>query len=157
MPTKDLALFKQITDFAEQMTYKTEKLRIVLVTKLEDMNSESAYEWFTNKLRNPKDYTFVEIRRMDRLEALQFLGRVFEVERKLEFVKKDNLERHKIIDEWEKINFVDDEAFNIARKLSHTRSLTDIANDMERISLVQNNGKYAINSSASSNTVSIDS
>ena len=120
------------------MTYNHKKLRFVLVIKLEDIDMKNADEWFNQKISHLKDYTLVEIKRMDRREAVQFLRRVFEVERKLEFVKKDNLEGHKIIDEWEKINFVDDEAFNIARKLCKERSLTDIANDMERISLVQN-------------------
>ena len=118
------------------MTYNHKKLRFVLVIKLEEINMKNADEWFNQKISHLKDYTLVEIKRMDRREAVQFLRRVFEVERKLEFVKKDNLEGHKIIDEWEKINFVDDEAFNIARKLCKERSLTDIANDMERISLV---------------------
>ena len=50
----------------------------------------------------------------------------------MEFVRGIDLETHKIIQMWEKINFGDKEAFRIVNQLSKRRKLIDIANDMEK-------------------------
>ena len=58
------------------------------------------------------------------------------VQGKSELVKKVNLETHKVIDMWQKMNFADNWAQTIAQRISKKCSLMDIANDMEwRMSL----------------------
>lgn len=65
-------------------------------------------------------------------EAVEFLKRILYIERKTELVRGINLETHKVIDMWERMNFLDREAFRIAASLNKRRKLMDIANDMER-------------------------
>ena len=48
---------------------------------------------------------------MNRKQAIDFLKRILYLERKSEHVKGLDLDTHKIIDMWERINFIDNEAF----------------------------------------------
>ena len=69
---------------------------------------------------------------MTKPEAIEYIRRIFYVERKMEYLKNIDLESHKVIEMWEKLNFRDEEGHKIVRSLSKRRSLVDIANDMER-------------------------
>ena len=68
---------------------------------------------------------------MERPEAIEFLKRILYIERKNELVRGINLDNHKVIDMWQRMNFLDNEAFRISGGLNKRRKLIDIANDME--------------------------
>lgn len=68
---------------------------------------------------------------LEKPEAIEMIKRIFYIERKMEYVRGIDLESHKVIDMWEKMNFKDEEGFKIVKSLSKRRSLIDIANDME--------------------------
>ena len=69
---------------------------------------------------------------LTRTEAVELLQRIIYIEGKQALVKGINLETHKVIDMWEKLNFIDNEGFNISGRLSKRRKLIDIANDMQK-------------------------
>ena len=69
---------------------------------------------------------------MSKKEAIEFLKRILYIERKNEFVKGIDLEKHKVIEMWERMKFLDNEAFRISSSLNKRRKLLDIANDMEQ-------------------------
>jgi len=69
---------------------------------------------------------------MEKKQAIEFLKRIIFIERKTEFIRGINLEKHKLIDIWEKMKFVDNEAFQISHSLSKRNKLIDIANAMEQ-------------------------
>ena len=50
----------------------------------------------------------------------------------MEYIRDIDLENHKVIEMWERINYADKEAFKIVNQLSKKRKLMDIANDMEK-------------------------
>ena len=43
-----------------------------------------------------------------------------------------DLEKHKVVDVWERMNFLDNEAFRISASLNKRSKLLDIANEMEQ-------------------------
>ena len=69
---------------------------------------------------------------MSKKEAVEFLKRILYIERKNEFVRGIDLEKHKVIEMWERMKFLDNEAFRISSSLNKRRKLLDIANDMEQ-------------------------
>lgn len=69
---------------------------------------------------------------LEKPEAIEMIKRIFYIERKMEYIRGIDLESHKVIDMWERMNFKDEEGFKIVRSLSKRRSLIEIANDMER-------------------------
>ena len=65
-------------------------------------------------------------------EALELLQRLLFLERKTEFIKGIDIEKHKVIQMWEKNNFADKIAFRIVNQLSDGQKLDEIAEDMEK-------------------------
>ena len=74
---------------------------------------------------------------LKRHQAIELLKRVLYLERKMEFVRGENLDDSNVINLWEKMNFVDNEAFAIARRLSKQRKLADVVKDMQKRLWVQ--------------------
>ena len=119
--------------FIEKLSFNTE-LRLILVLAEKDANGTDFQD---------RSIPMVSMSYMKKPEAIEFLKRIFYIENKTELVKGINLETHKVIDMWERMNFVDNEAFNISRGLSKRRNLTTIANDMEKKLKVNDNNDPA--------------
>ena len=115
--------------FVEKLSYATE-LRLVLV--MEEKEAEEHMEQDNNT-------PVVRMTYMERAEAVEFLKRILFIERKTELVRGINIDNHKVIDVWERMNFIDNEAFRISGSLNKRRKLIDIANDMEhKLSMSEN-------------------
>lgn len=108
--------------FVEKLQYNTE-LRLILAVR-----DNEAPDLMLHDNTIPQ----VTLKNMTRPEAIEALKRILFIERKTEFVKGINLDLHKVIDIWERMNFHDNEGFNISARLSKRRKLIDIANDMEK-------------------------
>ena len=69
---------------------------------------------------------------MQKKQAIDFLKRILYVEGKNALIRGVDLENHKVIEMWERMNFLDCEAFRISGSLNRRRKLLEIANDMEQ-------------------------
>ena len=74
----------------------------------------------------------MEVKRLTKEEAVNFLKRVLIIEHKYEFVKTQDLFAHPIIDQWEKMNFEDAFPFEISRNLSAKKNLNDYSREVSQ-------------------------
>ena len=69
---------------------------------------------------------------LTRKEAVDLLKRILFIERKTQLIRGIDLDSHKVIEMWERMNFLDREAFRIASCLNKRRKLLEIADDMDK-------------------------
>ena len=123
-PKPDQAiLFEKFKNFIKSLQYNTE-LRVILIFHPKDFEMVEA-KW------QDKSVPIIKLENLARSDAIEWLKRVIYVSGKSGFVRGDKIERHKIIDVWERHNFDDDLAFSISKKLSEKMKLLNIAEEME--------------------------
>ena len=128
LPETDNKLLKKFMSFINLLHINTENIRVIIVmTKfLEDL-----------LMVLPAQSEIVELNFLTRKEALEFLTRVFQVEKKWDLVKRYDLAKHRIMDIWENMNFSDDYAFHLSRMLTTKKNLDQIADEIEHVKFKQ--------------------
>ena len=122
IPFDNMELLYKFIKFVHKLSWNTE-LRLILVIDQKEANNNIFEDTFI---------PVVNLNYLTRTEAVELLQRIIYIEGKTALVKGINLETHKVMDMWEKLNFIDNEGFNISGRLSKRRKLIDIANDMQK-------------------------
>ena len=102
----------QIEKFLIRMSEFCDKIKIIIIK--EELGVD---------LSKHVMYETVEVKRLSKDEAVNFLKRVLQIERKYEFVKTQDLAAHPIIGHWEKLLFEDKFAFDVSRNLNENKDL----------------------------------